>query len=316
MLNRYSLSIIAGGALWGFMGLFTRELSARGFSSPNTVFIRCAIAAILFGATIIVRDRRGFRVRLRDFWCFFGSGVCSLLFFTVCYFRAIELTSLAVAAILLYTAPSFVMLMSLPLFGERFTGRKLAALAMSFAGCCLVSGLGSGETLGAAGLICGLCAGFGYALYSIFAKFAINRGYDSLTINFYSCLLTALGAGAVWGFGEPLGLALAEPGTALLCVVFGLAISYLPYLLYTYGLSGTENGKASVMASVEPVVATLLGALVFHESLSLACAAGVALVLGAIVVLNTGGKERRKYGTNLLHSWRGRQPGHVHKPAR
>ena len=113
------------------------------------MFIRCAIAVILFGARILVHDRHGFRVRLRDFWCFFGSGVCSLLFFTVCYFRAIELTSLAVAAILLYTAPSFVMLMSLPLFGERFTGRKLAALAMSFAGCCLVSGLGSGETLGA-----------------------------------------------------------------------------------------------------------------------------------------------------------------------
>jgi DME family drug/metabolite transporter len=289
-LNRYSLSIICGGALWGFMGLFTRRLTALGFSSPNTVFIRCAIAAVFFGLTLLVCDRKGFRVKLCDMWCFLGSGICSLLFFTVCYFRAIELTSLSTAAILLYTAPSFVMLLSLPLFGERLTRRKLIALAMAFAGCCLVSGLGDGE-LGAAGLAYGLCAGVGYALYSIFARFAMLRGYDSLTVNFYSCLLCALGAGVVWGFERPIGLCLSDPGTAMFCLLFGFVISYLPYLLYTYGLTKTENGKASVMASVEPVVATLLGVFIFHEKMSVMCALGVALVLGAVAVLNLGKTE-------------------------
>lgn len=287
-MNKYSVSIICGGALWGLMGVFTRHLTQLGFSSPNTVFIRCAIASIFFGLTMLIIDRKGFCIRLRDLWCFLGSGICSLLFFTVCYFRAIELTDLSTAAILLYTAPSFVMLLSLVLFGEKMTGRKVLALAMAFAGCCLVSGLGGGSSLTMIGFIYGLCAGFGYALYSIFARFAMLRGYDSLTINFYSCFLCALGAGVAWGFEKPVQLTLSSPSTAGFCLLFGLVASYLPYLLYTYGLTKTENGKASVMASVEPVVATLLGIFVFHERLSLACLLGVGLVLGAIAVLNLG----------------------------
>ena len=286
-LNRYSLAIVGGGTLWGFMGVFTRELTSRGYSSPNTVFIRCLIAGILFGITIFICDRSLFKIRLRDFWCFIGSGVCSMLFFTVCYFRTIEITSLSTAAILLYTAPSFVIMMSFILFGEKMTKRKIAALLMAFLGCCLVTGVGRGANLSTTGLIYGLCAGFGYALYSIFARFAMLRGYNSLTINFYSCLLTTIGAGVIWGVNTPIQLTIASMDNTLLCLAFGIVASYLPYLLYTYGLTRTENGKASIMASIEPVVATLLGITIFHEKLSIIGALGAALILCAIAVLNT-----------------------------
>ncbi len=273
------------------MGLFTRQLTQWGFTSYDTVFIRCAIASILFGLTLLIKDRSQFRMRLCDLWCFIGSGICSLLFFTVCYVRAIELMSLSTAAILLYTAPSFVMLLSLLFFKERLNWQKLTALAMAFIGCCLVSGIGSGSRLSAVGLLYGLCAGFGYALYSIFARFAMLRGYDSLTINFYSCLMCALGAGAFWGVGEPLRLMMASSDKIIFCLLFGLIVSYLPYLLYTYGLTETENGKASVMASVEPVMATLIGILVFHEKMTFSCVLGILFVLGAILVLNRRATE-------------------------
>ena len=61
---------------------------------------------------------------------------------------------------------------------------------------------------------------------------------------------------------------------------------FLPYLLYTRGLEGLENGKASIMASIEPVVATVVGVIIYHETLTLMSAAGVILVLSAIVLLN------------------------------
>ena len=92
-----------------------------------------------FGATIVVREPKQFRIRLRDFWCFFGTGICSLLFFTYCYFQAITIMDLSTAAVLLYTAPSIVMVLSLLLFHERITAQKLVALVLAFAGWCLVS---------------------------------------------------------------------------------------------------------------------------------------------------------------------------------
>jgi len=289
-MNKYSLSIIGSGILWGFMGLFTRQYSAWGFSSPNTVFIRSLVGGMMFGFTMLLTNRKSFIIKLKDLWCFLGSGLCSLLFFTVCYFKAIELNSLSVAAILLYTAPSFVMLMSLLFFGEKMTGRKLLALAMAFGGSCLVSGIGSGN-MTLTGLIYGLCAGFGYALYTIFSRFAMLRGYGGFTINFYSCLFCAIGAGLVWGAKEPVVMMFSSSSIVLFSILFAFAVSYLPYLLYTYGMIATENGKASVMASVEPVVATLVGILVFKESMSIVCAVGILLVLGAIGLLNMKEKE-------------------------
>ncbi len=286
-MKKSVILILAAGALWGFMGLFTRFMSQLGFSSAGTVIIRCGVASIIFGITLLLRDKKLFRVKLRDLWCFLGAGLCSMLFFTYCYFQAINLTSLATAAILLYTAPAMVMIMSLFVFKEKLTVPKVTALLMAFFGCCFVSGLGSGElSLSFMGLIYGLCSGFGYALYSIFARLAIDRGYNSLTINFYCCLFATIGAAIIWGPVEPVVMMFSDWKPLLLSFAMGSISCYLPYLMYTRGLANIEAGKASIMASVEPVVAAISGIVVFHEELTVTGAVGILFVLGAIVVLN------------------------------
>lgn len=291
--NIYTISILAAGCLWGFMGLFRRYMGEAGFSSSGVIVLRCGVAAVFFALTLLVTGPAQFKVKLRDVWCFLGSGVVSLLFFTFCYFQAMTLMSLSAAAILLYTAPAIVTLFSALLFKERLTAMKLVAVVLAFLGCALVSGLGSGSmTLSTAGILYGLGAGFGYAMYSIFARLALERGYSSNTINFYSCLLAAVGAALIWGVDGVFETAAASGGNIALALGTGIVTCYLPYLLYTYGLTGLETGRASIMASVEPVVATLVGALVFHEGMSLLSALGVALVLAAVVLLNLRSKPR------------------------
>lgn len=284
-MKKYTFLVLAAGTLWGFMGYFVNKLADIGISATGAVMLRCSVAAVCFGVTIALTDRRLFRVKLRDAWCFFGSGVLALLFFTYCYFTSMDYIDLSTAAILLYTAPPIVMVISFFVFGEKFSKSKVLAVIMAFLGCCLVSGTGT-SAIPIKGLLLGLGSGLGYALFSIFARFAMNRGYDSLTVNFYSCLLAGLGAMLIWGPAQPLGICFASGGNALLCFAAGALTCFLPYLFYTKGLSGMETGRASIMASVEPVVATLVGIFIFSQPLSLMSAAGVALVLGAIVVLN------------------------------
>ena len=287
----HTLAILLAGCLWGFMGLFTRNLYALGFDAPGALIVRCGLAAVLFAALLLLKDPKRFRIRLRDLWCFLGVGLCSLLFFTWCYFQCIRLTSLSMAAVLLYTAPSNVMVLSLFLFREKLTSIKIVALLLAFAGCCLVSGIGSGE-VNVPGVLFGLGAGLGYALYSIFARYALLRGYDSGTISFYAMLIATVGAVLIWGGGEPVRLMCSSLPAALWCVATGLFSCFLPYLLYTFGLSGTETGKAAVMASTEPVVATIVGAALFDEALTVKSALGVLLVLAAIAALNLKRKPK------------------------
>ncbi len=285
MKNKYVVSVILAGTLWGFMGFFRRTLDTMGVSAISCIAVRCIFAAVLFGIVLLATDRRAFKIRLKDAWIFLGNGIVSLLVFGVCYFKAMDYMSLSAAAILLYTAPCFVILFSALLFKEKLTGQKLIAMVLAFAGCCLVSGIGGGAKITPVGLALGLTAGVCYALYSIFSRFALNHGYSSLTINFYSCLLAAVGASIIGGT-EYLNVITQNAPNFGFAFATGLVTCFLPYFFYTRGLEGLENGKASIMASVEPVVATIVGVVIYNEDLTPMSAAGIVLVLAAIVLLN------------------------------
>lgn len=297
-MKKHIVFILTAGTLWGFMGFFVRSLAGIGISSTGAILLRCGLAALLFAVTILIKDRRLFLVKPKDFWCFIGSGLCSMLFFTYCYFRSMEYIDLSAAAILLYTAPSIVIVLSRFIFKEKLSPVKVLALIIAFAGCCLVSGLASGMKLSAVGILFGLGSGLGYALYSIFARLAMNRGYDSITVDFYTCLLAAVGAGVIWGTESAVTM-FSSSYSVILCLVTAVVTCYLPYLLYTAGLAGVETGKASIMASVEPVVATLTGIFIFHEDLTLSGLCGMLLVLAAIVLLNLNPRKYVTEGQNV-----------------
>ncbi len=288
-----SLMIILSGCLWGTMGLFVRKLNEMGLASMEIVEMRCIVAAVILFPMIFFRDRALLHLRKRNLPPLVASGIFSIVFFNYCYFSTISLMNLSVAAILLYTAPIFVMILSLVLFREKLTGEKGIALVMAFAGCCLVSGIGSSDTtLSWQGLLLGLGSGLGYALYSIFSRYSINQGLGSVTITVYTFLFAAI-AGAFLTDFSVYQEAFANYGVGFLvfAVLYTLITTVAPYLLYTTGLSHVENGAASVMASVEPVVATCLGFLVFSETPSLSVVAGIVLVLVALGVLNFEGKK-------------------------
>ena len=120
-----ALAILAAAALWGIIGLWNRRLMAAGLSPFSIVVVRnlggCALLVLFFA----LRDRGVFRVERRHLKYFFGTGVVSVVLFTVCYFSCQELCSLAVASVLLYTAPSFVVIFSAVLWREPVTRKKL-----------------------------------------------------------------------------------------------------------------------------------------------------------------------------------------------
>ena len=73
---------------------------------------------------------------------------------------------------------------------------------------------------------------------------------------------------------------------AVKTILLVLIVTLFPYLFYTKGLSGVENGTASVLASVEPVVATLVGVMVYKETLNFWNVIGIGMVLFSIVLIN------------------------------
>ena len=282
------LLVMLAGVFWGSMGIFVRTMTSWGFSSIQVTAVRLTIGAVLFLLLLLIRSPKDLRIRLRDVPLFLALGVISILFFTICYFTAITMLPLSTAAILLYTSPIWVMLMSVLFFHEKFTSRKLLALAMAFGGCILVAGI-SGGSISLAGLFFGLGSGFGYALYSIFGTVALRR-YSPFNVTTYAFLIAAVGIQFICPPTEllPLFAAASPPSKAVLfAIVMALVTAVTPYLLYTLGLARVEVSRAAILATVEPLVATLFGVLVFSEPLTLSSLLGILLILAAIVLLNT-----------------------------
>ena len=175
--------ILLAGILWGIIGFFVRKLNFLGFSPFDIVFIRAITTMSLLLIFLLIYNNKMLKIKLKDIWCFIGTGILSIVFFNFCYFKAINLTSLSVAAVLLYTAPAIVLILSSVFFREKITIIKIISMLLTFAGCVLVSGaLSDKGSINLQGIVFGLGAGLGYALYSIFSRCALERGYHSLTI--------------------------------------------------------------------------------------------------------------------------------------
>ena len=278
-------AILAAAALWGMIGLWNRRLMAAGLSPFSIVVVRnlggCALLVLFFA----LRDRGVFRVERRHLKYFFGTGVVSVVLFTVCYFSCQELCSLAVASVLLYTAPSFVVIFSAVLWREPVTRKKLLALFLTLLGCACVCGLFSGGlSVTVPGVLLGLGAGFFYALYSVFGRYALAH-YPPLTVTVWTFLFAGP---ASLLFLRPAELAGAFAGggglwlTALAMAVFSTAA---PYILYTWGLARMEPGRASILASLEPVVASLTGVIAFGEPMGPLTVLGILCVLAGVYIL-------------------------------
>lgn len=285
--NAGPVLIILAGCFWGSMGIFVRKLSDYGFSPIQIVSIRITVAALAFALLLLVKDRSGFRIALRDLPLFLGLGLGSVLFFTVCYFSAIEMMPLSTAAILLYTSPIWIMLMSVLFFREKLNRTKLIALALAFAGCVFVSGI-SGRGLTITGLLLGLGSGIGYGLYSILGTIALRK-YSPYSVTTYTFLFAAAGSWFVCNPADMISKFAAADhpaGIALFGCLTGLVTAVIPFLAYTLGLRTVEASKAGILATIEPMVATLVGIAVFSEPLTLLSGLGMIMILAAVILLN------------------------------
>ena len=271
--------IILAACFWGSMGIFVRNLTTYGFTSIQIVAIRITLAAIIFSLFLLIKDRAGFKISPKDIPLFLGLGLGSILFFTICYFAAIT--------IMPYTSPFWIMLMSVLFFHEKLNAVKIIALIMAFGGCVLVSGI-SGEGITIVGLLLGLGSGIGYGLYSILGTIALKR-YSPYTVTTYTFVIAAIGSWFICRPKDMFAKFTAAPNLLWLiffCFLTALITAVIPFLFYTLGLHMVEASKAGILATVEPMVATIIGIIFFSEKLTILSGLGILLILVAVIILN------------------------------
>jgi len=265
--------------LWALLGVFSQRLLSVGISALEIAFWRAAIAGAVF--VIHASFTSGLRLRRQaDLLAFIAFALVGVTLFYAALNLAIAAGGVSLAFVLLYTAPAFVAVLAALFLGERLTLVKVALVGVSIAGVALVSssgGTGVTPTWQAVGW--GLTAGASYSSYYLFGKWAL-RTYAPVTVFAYVMPIGALGLLPFVSFAV-----FTVPGAAVWLDIVPMALlsTYLAYLVYYTGLRTIEASRAVLVATIEPVLAALLAALLFGERLSALGVLGAALVLSAAV---------------------------------
>lgn len=277
------LLIALAGCFWGTLGLFGKILFSYNFTPQLVVFCRLFMGFIFLCIIILIKDKSLFGIDKRGLKYTALIGFFSQALFNILYFQTIQKTSITTAVILLYTAPSFLLIMGKLIYKEAITSDKIIALIMCFIGCFLAvtGGFINGLNINISGVFIGIGAGFTYALATILGKAIIDK-YNPLTIILYS-----------FGFGWIFLVPISKPLTLLhlnydvkliiSIIGFGLIPATLSYVLYFTGLShGVEVSKAGIVSSLEIVISALISVLIFKEHLLGYKLVGVIIIMLSI----------------------------------
>ena len=130
-------------------------------------------------------------------------------------------------------------------------------------------------------------AGLGSALYGLFSRATLNRGYNPLTVNLYSFVFTCLVALPFTQFDViKESLDQAPVLISVMSLLHAIFVCLLPYVCFTIGLSYVDTGKASILVSIEPVAATIFGIILYREIPNFIEVIGILLILFALILLN------------------------------
>ena len=289
--------VLCAGILWGSIGFFVRKLNGLGVDTELTAFMRilCAwiiLIPLLMGMSL-KSGRNYFKISKKGLLQCFIMGLVTQAFFNLSYSGCINSVGVAMGSVLLYTAPIFVSILSRLLFKEEINARKGISLVINLLGCFIMVTGGDLSVLKVSGIgiLLGIGAGFFYAMVTILGKFTSDE-VDPFTMVFYNFLFGWISLVLISN-PIPKIAAVSDLHFWLLAFGYGLIPTVGSYLFYMNGIShDVELSRVPIIASVEPIIATIIGLLVFGENITLVNALGLVIVLFSIVLMNSGRKEK------------------------
>jgi len=281
-MRRGYLLVFLAASMWGTLGIFATYIYRYGVGSFTMVFWRVLFALIILGSYIVLFLRENpFTSRRLPFYAAYGL-VGVFAFYTL-YFYTVKISSVGFAVLLVYTAPAFSVVLGRLVFGEPVTIEKAIALLMVLLGVVLVAG-NVDFNIGLLPLVTGISTGFVYSLYGIMAKFGV-RDERPERVLFMTLFFGLLYLAPFSKFSVPSG---AVP------YILGLAFfpTFLGYVLYNHALREVEVSRASIVATVEPVVAIALAYVLFGEELTIPQIFGAVLIIGGSIIVHTKREEK------------------------
>ncbi|RPI38136.1 MAG: EamA family transporter [Nitrospiraceae bacterium] len=283
--SRFGYAYVAlAAALWASSGSAAKFLFMNGLNASHLVQLRASIAALLLFLWMFARKRPLLKIERKDLAYFMRLGA-ALAATQFTYLYAISKINVAAAILLQYQAPVLIAGYALFFTSKRMSPFTLAAIPVAIAGCFLMVGAYNPDILqlNRQGIIFGLASALAFAVYSVESEYGM-RSYFPWTVVFYALLFAAV----IWNVIEPpfSAFTLAHSQTSwwwiFFIAVFGTII---PFGFYNEGIKLILSTRASITATLEPIMAGAISFLFLGEVMKPLQIIGAGLVISSIVIL-------------------------------
>jgi DME family drug/metabolite transporter len=280
-----ALAVAAAASMWGTLGYFAKILYAQGVSFESLVAVRASVGWLAVICFLLATQRtRSLRVERRDLAFLLPLGLVGIGLFYLLYFYTVRESTVGTAAILLYSAPAFVVVLARLFLKEPLNAAKVCALLLTVGGIFLVVGAHDPANLEVSPtvLLTGLLSGLTYGLYAVLGRPVAGHLSPAVILSYALAFGSAL---LILASLPTLDTLVGLPaGSYLLLLMLSVVHTALAFALYTFGIGHLGAGRASIVATIEPVVAGILGVALLGEGLTALKVLGALLVLAGAVL--------------------------------
>ena len=280
------LRVILAAACWSTSGILIRIIVQHyGLSTWTLAFWRDLIAFAIFFTIVAASGFVRLRVARRDLLMLGVLGVLSPGLSYLLWTQAVVMIPIAVATVLNYTSPLFVVLWVWLFWRERPSQRQAMALVSAFLGILLITGAYNftDAHLNAWGILIAVCSGATSASFTVLGKRILER-YERWTVltyafGFATLTVFLLQPSALWQMSS------IPPSAWLTIVALTLISTIGGFGFYSSGLKRLAAGSASITATAEPVIAAVLAFVLLGELIAPIQMPGSVLIIGAVILL-------------------------------
>lgn len=284
---QYYLAAIVAFAGWGFFSLVLKPLHL--YAAADILFYRvfsCAVLLLILTAVfrrkVLLANIDLFKVmpakeRRRSVWLNVAGGLLLTVnwysFIYVMNHVSVKATSLAYLI-----CPIITTLLARFILREPLTRQQLLAIAMSIAGCILLS---YSDPLQ---MVCGFVIGLSFAFYLVSQR--TNQAFDKMLMLTFQILISSLALLPFYfAYSSPLPTSMPFYGYIELIAV---AFTIVPLFLNLYALKGINSSTLGMLLNINPIIAFMLSIFVYHEQTDTLQYMAFLIIFLSLILFNAG----------------------------
>jgi drug/metabolite transporter (DMT)-like permease len=269
------------------MGPIGKLTIGAGVDPLTLVTWRAIFAAILVAIWATVRHRDSLGVRARDLMWFLLLGFVGISLNYLFFFRALEVTTVSTAIILVYTYPIMVTLGAAVLLREPLTRQTVLCVGLATLGCFLIAQVydPSAFRINQTGLLFGASAAITKTLYTLISKHLLER-YNPQPIILYAFGFGAIGLTILHGAPLESGAQLSPLNWSGI-IAIAIVPTLLGYSMFIISMKFIEASRASIIALLEPLAAVALALIFLGEMPEVVQLLGGLCILAAVMRIRT-----------------------------